>query len=58
MTKSQIRKYIAERYGFYYTKIQLLEVDTNDPLNYATFSVMGIEYQVRKGELSICNQES
>lgn len=52
MTKAAVKKYIADRYGFSSKKIELLEYDS-DPFNYVMFQVMGVQYQARKGELSI-----
>lgn len=52
MTKAAVKKYIADRYGFNSKKIELLEYDS-DPFNYVMFQVMGVQYQARKGEISI-----
>lgn len=52
MTKKEIKKYISDRYGFKQSKIELLEYD-KDPFNYVMFQAMGVQYQARKGELSI-----
>lgn len=52
MTKTEIKRYISNRYGFKTNKIELLEAD-KDPFNYVMFQVMGVQYQARKGEISI-----
>lgn len=52
-TKREAKQMIASRYGFAQSKIVLLEMDANYPLNYCTFKVCGLQYQIISGCLSI-----
>lgn len=53
MTRAEIKKYIADEFGFSTRKIVLLEADQNRPWDYAMFEVCDLQYQIRDGVLTI-----